>query len=44
VKALAIDLGLPTCSMGMTHDLDIAIDCGTTRVRIGTALFGARPA
>jgi len=42
VKALAIDLGLPTCSMGMTHDLSIALDCGATRVRIGTALFGER--
>ncbi len=26
----------PTCSMGMSHDLDIAVECGTTRVRIGT--------
>jgi uncharacterized pyridoxal phosphate-containing UPF0001 family protein len=36
-------LGVPTCSMGMTGDLDIALDAGTTRVRIGTALFGPRP-
>ena len=42
VRRLATDLGLPTCSMGMTNDLEIAVDCGTTRVRLGTALFGPR--
>ncbi|MDH5760306.1 MAG: YggS family pyridoxal phosphate-dependent enzyme [Gemmatimonadota bacterium] len=29
-------------SMGMTHDLEIAIEEGSTMVRIGTALFGER--
>ncbi len=29
-------------SMGMTHDMDSAIKCGSTEVRIGTAIFGAR--
>ena len=29
-------------SMGMTHDLDVAIEEGATMVRIGTAIFGAR--
>ena len=29
-------------SMGMTHDMDTAIKCGSTEVRIGTAIFGAR--
>ncbi|VAY02359.1 hypothetical protein ARADI_0409 [Arsenophonus endosymbiont of Aleurodicus dispersus] len=29
-------------SMGMTADLDIAIACGSTLVRIGTAIFGSR--
>lgn len=43
VRRLVDDLGLATCSMGMSHDLDIALDEGTTRVRLGTALFGARP-
>jgi PLP dependent protein len=33
-----------TLSIGMSDDLDIAIACGSTMVRIGTALFGARPA
>ena len=31
-------------SMGMSHDFAQAIACGATQVRIGTALFGARPA
>jgi pyridoxal phosphate enzyme (YggS family) len=31
-------------SMGMTNDLEIAIREGSTMVRIGTALFGERPA
>jgi uncharacterized pyridoxal phosphate-containing UPF0001 family protein len=29
--------------MGMTDDLEIAIEEGSTRVRVGTALFGPRP-
>lgn len=29
-------------SMGMTADYPVAIDCGSTMVRIGTAIFGAR--
>ncbi len=31
-------------SMGMSHDFEAAIEEGATLVRIGTALFGARPA
>lgn len=31
-----------TLSMGMTNDLELAISEGSTMVRIGTALFGAR--
>jgi pyridoxal phosphate enzyme (YggS family) len=31
-------------SMGMTHDYEIAIEEGATIVRVGTAIFGARPA
>ncbi|MFN8048614.1 MAG: YggS family pyridoxal phosphate-dependent enzyme [Ancrocorticia sp.] len=30
-------------SMGMTHDMDIAIAEGSTIVRVGTAVFGPRP-
>jgi len=31
-----------TLSMGMSQDLDLAIECGSNMVRIGTAIFGAR--
>lgn len=33
---------LPELSMGMSHDLEVAIREGSTWVRIGTDLFGAR--
>jgi uncharacterized pyridoxal phosphate-containing UPF0001 family protein len=28
--------------MGMSHDLEVAIEEGATMVRVGTALFGPR--
>jgi PLP dependent protein len=31
-------------SMGMSHDLEVAVEEGATLVRVGTALFGERPA
>ncbi len=34
---------LPVLSMGMSGDLEVAIEEGATLVRVGTALFGARP-
>jgi PLP dependent protein len=34
--------GLPELSMGMSHDLETAIEEGATCVRVGTALFGKR--
>jgi len=34
---------LPTLSMGMSSDFEVAIEEGSTRVRIGTAIFGPRP-
>ena len=37
-------LALDTLSMGMTADLEAAILEGATIVRIGTAIFGSRPA
>jgi pyridoxal phosphate enzyme (YggS family) len=40
---LADDLGLAERSMGMSGDLDVAIEEGSTMVRIGRALFGERP-
>jgi pyridoxal phosphate enzyme (YggS family) len=36
-------LPLPVLSMGMSHDFEVAIQEGATEVRIGTAIFGARP-
>lgn len=29
-------------SMGMSHDMALAIECGSTQVRVGTAIFGPR--
>ena len=31
-----------TLSMGMSDDIEIAIECGATMLRVGTALFGER--
>jgi pyridoxal phosphate enzyme (YggS family) len=35
---------LPVLSMGMSHDFEVAVEEGATEVRVGTALFGQRPA
>lgn len=43
VRALLDQLGLSVCSMGMTDDLEVAVQEGATQVRVGSALFGARP-
>ncbi len=42
LRELAADLSLPRLSMGMSHDLEVAIEEGATIVRVGTALFGSR--
>jgi pyridoxal phosphate enzyme (YggS family) len=42
VRALVDDLGLTVCSMGMSADLEVAVEEGSTEVRIGSALFGPR--
>ena len=44
-KELLASEGIPmdTLSMGMSSDLDIAIQEGATIVRVGTAIFGPRP-
>ena len=36
--------GIDTLSVGMSHDFESAIRRGATLVRVGSALFGARPA
>ena len=44
--SLAREIGreLPVLSMGMSHDFEVAIEEGATEVRVGTAIFGSRPA
>jgi pyridoxal phosphate enzyme (YggS family) len=42
LRALAEQHGLAQLSMGMSHDLETAIEEGSTCVRVGTALFGKR--
>jgi pyridoxal phosphate enzyme (YggS family) len=42
LRELAQQHGLAQLSMGMSHDLETAIEEGSTCVRIGTALFGKR--
>jgi len=36
------NLKLETLSMGMSGDYQLAIDCGSTMVRIGSSIFGGR--
>lgn len=42
LRELAQQHGLTQLSMGMSHDLETAIEEGATCVRVGTALFGKR--
>jgi hypothetical protein len=42
LRELAERHGLRHLSMGMSHDLEAAIEEGSTEVRVGTALFGPR--
>ena len=37
------NVNMDCLSMGMTNDFETAIACGANMVRIGTAIFGARP-
>ncbi len=43
-RQVADDFGLAEVSMGMSDDLEAAVAAGSTEVRIGRALFGAREA
>lgn len=43
LRELARDAGLAKLSMGMSADFEIAVACGATHVRVGTAIFGQRP-
>jgi len=43
ILEIAPDLrGFDTVSMGMSDDYPLAIECGSTMVRVGTMIFGAR--
>nr|MDP9454185.1 alanine racemase [Actinomycetota bacterium] len=43
LRELADQLGLAERSMGMSRDLEVAVQEGSTMVRVGEALFGPRP-
>jgi PLP dependent protein len=43
LAALARQYGFSTLSMGMSGDFEVALEEGATTIRVGTALFGARP-
>jgi PLP dependent protein len=38
-----LGLALPELSMGMSGDYEVAVEEGSTMVRVGSSLFGARP-
>jgi PLP dependent protein len=38
-----VGITMETLSMGMSHDFEVAIEEGSTCVRVGTAIFGQRP-
>ncbi len=40
--AAELGMDLPELSMGMTHDMETAIEEGATFVRVGTGIFGVR--
>ncbi|MGA7831452.1 MAG: YggS family pyridoxal phosphate-dependent enzyme [Terracidiphilus sp.] len=43
-SAMHPQLSFEVLSMGMSGDFDLAIEEGATRIRVGTSLFGSRPA
>lgn len=43
LKRLADQLELPLVSMGMSGDYQTAVELGATHIRVGSAIFGARP-
>jgi uncharacterized pyridoxal phosphate-containing UPF0001 family protein len=43
LAAMAREHGLAKLSMGMSGDFETAIEEGATLVRVGSAIFGARP-
>ncbi len=43
IRRLVDEHDLDVCSMGMTADLEVAVACGASSIRVGSALFGQRP-
>ncbi len=43
LKRMADELDLPWVSMGMSGDYQTAVELGATHIRVGSAIFGARP-
>eukprot|EP00475_Leptophrys_vorax_P020915 TRINITY_DN28678_c0_g1_i2.p2 TRINITY_DN28678_c0_g1~~TRINITY_DN28678_c0_g1_i2.p2 ORF type:complete len:249 (-),score=61.02 TRINITY_DN28678_c0_g1_i2:45-791(-) len=41
-EALGVQPSELELSMGMSHDFELAIECGSTNVRVGSTIFGAR--
>jgi uncharacterized pyridoxal phosphate-containing UPF0001 family protein len=44
LRRMVDEMGLSVCSMGMSDDFVQAVECGSTMVRVGSRLFGQRPA
>ncbi|KAL8801977.1 MAG: hypothetical protein Q9182_004106 [Xanthomendoza sp. 2 TL-2023] len=44
VKGLGMEEGALELSMGMSEDFESAVRCGSDEVRVGSTIFGARPA
>ena len=44
LRSITDDHGATVCSMGMSGDYRLALECGSTMLRIGSALFGDRGA
>ena len=42
LRKLADTFELPECSMGMSDDFEIALESGSTMLRVGSAIFGNR--
>ena len=42
LRRLCDEGALEVCSMGMSDDFEVAVGCGSTMVRIGSAVFGPR--
>lgn len=44
LRKIAARHGIAELSMGMSHDYPVAVGLGATLVRVGSAIFGSRPA